>query len=161
MAIWDIIIWLILIGLFFLPTIIALKRNHSNKLFLILLNWVGYWTWGITWLIALGWAIGETQIEDSDQEPLKPTTNSDKAPSIINRPNRPIASTPREEKPAIDTPLEVRESIDEASAEKQEMIDVQFLNHEERIKRINHLLKEKLITDEQASRKIDKILREI
>ena len=56
LIIWQIIVLLVLIPLFFLPTIIAIKRNHPYKVPIILINIIGGLMWGIGWLIALVWS---------------------------------------------------------------------------------------------------------
>ncbi|ANO35671.1 hypothetical protein A6E01_20135 (plasmid) [Vibrio breoganii] len=45
------------IYLFFLPTIIARKKNHPNKTAILLINVFGTLVWGVGWLIALIWSL--------------------------------------------------------------------------------------------------------
>ena len=52
----GIYIWLVLLAIYFLPTIIAMVRNHTNKLAIIIVNVALGWT-GIGWLGALIWAV--------------------------------------------------------------------------------------------------------
>ncbi|MGR6874126.1 superinfection immunity protein [Pseudomonas sp. HK3] len=54
-SIWQLIILLVLIPLAFLPTIIALKKNHPYKIPIIFINVFGGLVWGVGWLIALIW----------------------------------------------------------------------------------------------------------
>ena len=55
-SIWQlIIILLILLPLAFLPTIIALKKNHPHKIPIILINIFGGLLYGLGWLVALVW----------------------------------------------------------------------------------------------------------
>jgi hypothetical protein len=55
-SIWQIlIISVVLLPLLFIPTIIALVRNHPYKIPIILINIFGAWLWGIGWVIALIW----------------------------------------------------------------------------------------------------------
>lgn len=49
------IIMLLLLPLFFLPTILALKNNHPYKMPIIIINILGGLFWGIGWLVALVW----------------------------------------------------------------------------------------------------------
>jgi hypothetical protein len=44
------------LGIYFLPTIIALSRNHKNKLAIFLLNFFAGWTF-IGWVGALIWSV--------------------------------------------------------------------------------------------------------
>lgn len=49
------IMMLLLIPLFFLPTILAIKNNHPYKIPIIIINILGGLLWGVGWLIALVW----------------------------------------------------------------------------------------------------------
>ncbi|WP_321275861.1 SHOCT domain-containing protein [Thiomicrorhabdus indica] len=54
-SIWQFIFLLILLPLAFLPTIIALKKNHPHKIPIILVNIFGGLLWGLGWLVAIVW----------------------------------------------------------------------------------------------------------
>ncbi|NHN71679.1 superinfection immunity protein [Vibrio fluvialis] len=49
------LILIVLIPLAFLPSIIALKKNHPYKVPIVLINILGGLLWGVGWLIALIW----------------------------------------------------------------------------------------------------------
>ena len=49
------VLMLLLIPLFFLPTILALKNNHPYKIPIIIINILGGLFWGLGWLVALVW----------------------------------------------------------------------------------------------------------
>ena len=51
-----IIVVLLGIALYFLPTIIAVSRGHKYKVVIMVLNGLGGWT-GICWVIALVWSV--------------------------------------------------------------------------------------------------------
>ena len=54
-SIWHWIIVLILLPLPFLPTIIAIRKNHPYKIAIILINIFGGLLYGLGWLVALVW----------------------------------------------------------------------------------------------------------
>lgn len=55
-SIWQILILLVvLLPIFFLPTFIALKKNHPYKIPIILINILGSALWGLGWFVALVW----------------------------------------------------------------------------------------------------------
>ena len=54
-SIWHWIIVLAIMPLAFLPTIIAIRKNHPYKVAIILLNIFGGLLYGLGWLIALIW----------------------------------------------------------------------------------------------------------
>lgn len=54
-SIWQLLIVLVLLPLAFLPTIIALKKNHPHKIPIILVNIFGGLLYGLGWLVALVW----------------------------------------------------------------------------------------------------------
>lgn len=54
-SIWQLLIVLVLLPLAFLPTIIAIKKNHPHKIPIILVNFLGGLFYGIGWLVALIW----------------------------------------------------------------------------------------------------------
>lgn len=58
-SIWQSVIILILIPLIFLPTIIAINKNHHYKIPIILINILGGMLWGFGWLVALIWCFIE------------------------------------------------------------------------------------------------------
>ncbi len=52
------IVPLVILGVivYFLPTIVADKRKHNNKLAIFILNLFMLFTGGIAWIVALVWA---------------------------------------------------------------------------------------------------------
>lgn len=52
----HIIVFAVIIGVSFVPAIVAFARNHAQKWLILLLNLVVGWT-GIGWIAALIWAI--------------------------------------------------------------------------------------------------------
>ncbi len=54
-SIWHWAIILILVPLAFLPTILAVKKNHPYKIPIILINILGGPFYGLGWLFALVW----------------------------------------------------------------------------------------------------------
>jgi hypothetical protein len=55
-SIWQmLIVFFIMLPIYFLPTIIALVRNHHYKMPIILINIFGGVLWGIGWFVALVW----------------------------------------------------------------------------------------------------------
>ncbi len=54
-SIWQLLIVLVLLPLAFLPTIIALIKNHPYKIPIIIINVLGGLFWGVGWLISLIW----------------------------------------------------------------------------------------------------------
>jgi hypothetical protein len=71
-GIWEIIFIAIFLFLALLPTYISFKRSHKSKLWVFILSWAGYWTYGITWIMALAWALaGETDSEDTSLQSQK------------------------------------------------------------------------------------------
>jgi hypothetical protein len=54
-SIWHWIIVLIILPLAFLPTIIAIRKNHPYKVAIILLNLFGGLVYGLGWFAALIW----------------------------------------------------------------------------------------------------------
>jgi len=51
----TLLIFLLLLPIGFLPTIIAIKKNHPQKVPIILVNIFGSAFWGIGWFIAIVW----------------------------------------------------------------------------------------------------------
>ena len=71
-SVWFIFV-ILLIPVIFLPTIIAIKKNHPYKVAIILINIFGGLLWGIGWLVSLVWCFilpnaAEDKIIDSAQE---------------------------------------------------------------------------------------------
>ena len=54
-SIWHLIIVLIFLSLAFLPTIIAIHKNHPYKIAIILINIFGGLLYGLGWFVALVW----------------------------------------------------------------------------------------------------------
>lgn len=52
----TIVIIVIVVWLYFLPTIIARKRRHNDALAIFVLNLISIFTGGIGWIVALVWA---------------------------------------------------------------------------------------------------------
>jgi hypothetical protein len=61
----TLIIFLIILPLMFLPTIIAIRKNHPYKTAIILTNIFGGLLFGIGWLVALVWCFVLPKNEDS------------------------------------------------------------------------------------------------
>jgi len=60
----SILMFILVAILYFLPTYIAVKKNHPNKIPIILINVFLGLFWGLGWFVALIWAIvgdGERQ----------------------------------------------------------------------------------------------------
>lgn len=55
------ILILIAIALYFLPTIVAANRGHNNHLSIFILNLLLGWTF-VGWVVALVWACANTQV---------------------------------------------------------------------------------------------------
>lgn len=51
----TLLIFLLLLPIGFLPTIIAIKKDHPQKVAIILVNIFGGAFWGIGWFIAIVW----------------------------------------------------------------------------------------------------------
>lgn len=64
-SIWHWIIVLIILPLAFLPTIIAIRKNHPYKIAIILINIFGGFLYGLGWLVALVWCFILPQNRDS------------------------------------------------------------------------------------------------
>ena len=70
---YDIAYFVVFFCIAFLPTYISFKRAHTNKLWVFLLSWAGYWTYGITWIMALALALaGDTDSEKPSPQSPKP-----------------------------------------------------------------------------------------
>ena len=67
-SIWQLIIVLILLPLAFLPTIIAIKKNHKYKIPIIIVNILGSFLGGIGWLIAFIWCFIEPKPSNTSNE---------------------------------------------------------------------------------------------
>jgi hypothetical protein len=52
----------LLLGLHFIPTLVALARNHHNTLAIFVLNLLAGWTL-IGWLVAMVWACTATRVK--------------------------------------------------------------------------------------------------
>jgi len=73
-GLWQILIlvvFLLLLPLAFLPTIIAIKKNHPHKVPIILINIFGGLMMGIGWVVALIWCFIEPSktptVDDASQ----------------------------------------------------------------------------------------------
>lgn len=47
---------LVFLVVYLIPTVIALKRGHPNRVPIILINILAGWMYGIGWLVALVWS---------------------------------------------------------------------------------------------------------
>lgn len=47
---------LVLLIVYFIPTAIAVKRGHPNRVPIILINILTGWMYGVGWLISLVWS---------------------------------------------------------------------------------------------------------
>ena len=54
-SIWQLIIFAIGIAIFLLPTVIAIKKQHPQKVGIILVNLLGGLFFGLGWIVALVW----------------------------------------------------------------------------------------------------------
>ncbi len=66
----QILFALVLAALFFLPTIIAAKKRHPNRIGIFVVNLLMGWT-GLGWIVALIWAL----IAPQTSSPQKSKTN--------------------------------------------------------------------------------------
>ena len=55
-SVFGIIVFIIALFVYFLPTLIALSRNHRNKLAIFLVNLILGGT-GVGWIVALIWSL--------------------------------------------------------------------------------------------------------
>ena len=55
-----VILGLALVGLYFLPTIIAIKRGHPSKAAIIILNTLLGWSF-LGWVVSLVWSFSDTR----------------------------------------------------------------------------------------------------
>lgn len=55
-GVFGILVFVLVIALFFLPTVIAILRRHRNALAIFLVNLLLGWT-GIGWVVALIWSV--------------------------------------------------------------------------------------------------------
>ena len=65
MSVWTLTL-ILSIPIFFLPTIIAIKKQHPHKTAIIICNIIGGLFWGLGWLIAIIWCFispGEYRIK--------------------------------------------------------------------------------------------------
>ncbi|KKC98617.1 superinfection immunity protein [Photobacterium halotolerans] len=53
----DLVVVILAIFLFFLPTIIAINKKHPHRIAIIATNLIGGLFWGVGWLIALVWCL--------------------------------------------------------------------------------------------------------
>jgi hypothetical protein len=57
---WEIILTLVSLVIYFIPTIIAIIRHARNAVGIVVLNILGGWTF-VGWIIALVWSITDKQ----------------------------------------------------------------------------------------------------
>jgi len=67
------VVFLIFLPIFFLPTIIAFRKNHHQKVAIAIVNVIGGLFYGIGWLIALVWSL----IEPREDSPVARSVASD------------------------------------------------------------------------------------
>jgi len=75
-SIWQLVIVLVMLPLAFLPTIIAIKKNHKYKIAIILVNIFGGFLWGLGWLVALVWCFIEP--DKNNNNPSDPALQIEK-----------------------------------------------------------------------------------
>ena len=61
------IICVIAMVIYFLPTIIAFERKHASRLAILAVNWLLGWT-GLFWFITLFWALGNPMKNQQQQQ---------------------------------------------------------------------------------------------
>ena len=154
-GLYDITFLILFICIAFLPTYISFKRAHTNKLWVFLLSWAGYWTYGITWIMALAWALtGET---DSDKASLQSQKPFSETPLGVHSTNK--------LRQAEDKLAQERKSAEAKSSEKElgqlEAQEEKNKSIETRISRVKSMSEDGLITENQAADKIDQILNEL
>ena len=71
----DFITLIIFVPLYFLPTIVAAKRNHQSSGGIFALNLLLGWTM-IGWIIALVWSCSAVYHSDSTSNTTNPTTQN-------------------------------------------------------------------------------------
>ncbi|MDR1939344.1 MAG: superinfection immunity protein [Clostridiales bacterium] len=57
-SVWGIVTFIASIFVYFIPTVIALSRNHRNKVGVILLNIFLGWTF-VGWIVSLVWSFSK------------------------------------------------------------------------------------------------------
>lgn len=67
----SILMFLIVAVIYFLPTYIAIKKNHPHKVPIILINVFLGLLWGLGWLIALIWAIVGDGARQTIMQPIE------------------------------------------------------------------------------------------
>ena len=151
----EIIFIAIFLFLAFLPTYISFKRSHKNKLWVFILSWAGYWTYGITWIMALAWALaGETDSEKPSLQSQKPFSETPLGAHTANKLRQADGESAQERKAAEAKPSEKDLGQLEAQEEKNKTIEA-------RISRVKSMSEDGLITEGQATDKIDQILNEL
>lgn len=152
---YDIVFLLLFICIAFLPTYISFKRAHTNKLWVFLLSWAGYWTYGITWIMALAWAVaGETHSEDTSLQSQKSFSETPLGAHTADKLRNAETKLAQEKKSAEVKDTEKKPSILEAQEDRNKSIEA-------RIRRVKSMSDDGLITKNQAADKIDQILNEL
>ena len=154
-GVWDMIFIAIFLFLASLPTSISFKRSHKNKLWVFILSWAGYWTYGITWIMALAWAVaGETDSENTSPQSQKSFSDTPLGAHTADKLRNAETKWAQEKKPAEVKDTEKKPSILEAQEDKNKSIEA-------RIRRVKSMSEDGLITESQAADKIEQILREL
>ena len=154
-GLYDIVFLLLFICIAFLPTYISFKRAHTNKLWVFLLSWAGYWTYGITWIMALAWAVvGETDSEKPSLQSLKPFSEKPLGAHTVDKFKQADGESAQERKSAEAKSSEKDRGQLEAQEENNKSIET-------RISRVKSMSEDGLITENQAADKIDQILNEL
>lgn len=81
--IYVVIALIILLPLGFLPTIIALMKNHPYKIPIILINILGGLLFGLGWLVALVWCF--IIPDENSSAPLNPAGEIEKLHALLEK----------------------------------------------------------------------------
>jgi len=154
-GVWELIFIAIFLFLAFLPTYISFKRSHKNKLWVFILSWAGYWTYGVTWIMALAWALaGETDSNKTNSQSQKPFSETPLGAHSAKKLESAENKLAQEKKSEEAKDIEKKSSQLEPQEEKNKSIEA-------RIRRVKSMSENGLITEAQAADKIDTILNEL
>lgn len=138
-----------------MPTFISFKRKHKNKLWVFILSWAGYWTYGITWIMALAWALaGDTDSEKPSPQSPKPFSETPLGAHKANKLRNAETRLAQKDRPAEAKDTEKKPNLLEVQEDKNKSIEA-------RIRRVRSMSEDGLITDSQAADKVDQILNEL
>lgn len=63
-----VLVGIVLLGLYFVPTFVAFSRRHKQRVAIVVLNLFAGWT-AILWVVALAWSFtGDVEKEDENAE---------------------------------------------------------------------------------------------